>query len=73
MLRSRDKTIRVEEVEIFPGSPFIDRAIGETGIHGIQGVTLLAIRDKRNEDYLFNPPGSRVLTADDVIIVIGGI
>ena len=73
MLRSQDKTIRVEEVEIFPGSPFIDRTIGETGIHGIQGVTLVAIRDKSNEDYLFNPPGSRVLTANDLMIVMGDI
>ncbi|MCX5884965.1 MAG: NAD-binding protein [Proteobacteria bacterium] len=74
MLRSQDKTIRVEEIEIGPGSLFLGKSIDDTGILSTEGVTLVALVNKINgSNYLFNPPKSRVLTENDVLIVMGNV
>ncbi len=55
MLRSKDKTIRVEEISVHEGSPFEGKSLEETGITALEGVTVVALRDKENDDYAFNP------------------
>jgi len=74
MLRSQDKTIRVEEIKVSPGSPYIGKTIDETGILNAEDITLVALGNKIDRhDYLFNPPKSRLLKEDDVLIVMGDI
>ncbi len=73
MLRSKDKTIRVEEISVHEGSPFEGKSLEETGITALEGVTVVALRDKENDDYAFNPSRQTVLTGDKVIIIMGNI
>lgn len=73
MLRSRDKTIRVEEIDLSEGSVFIGKSIGDTGILDAEGVVVVALRDKGKDDYKFNPSCKTVLTENNVIIVMGNI
>ncbi|MCL4492677.1 MAG: hypothetical protein M1510_12410 [Nitrospirae bacterium] len=39
----------------------------------LEGVTVVALRDKENDDYAFNPSRQTVLTGDKVIIIMGNI
>jgi len=73
MLRSKDRTIRVEEIEIAPASQFIGRTLQQTGILGTEGVTVVALKDRKKDTYVFNPPVQTVLSSDHVLIVIGDI
>lgn len=71
MLRSKDKTIRVEEIGLAAGSPYIGKTLGETGILTMPDVTVVALVIRAGEAYQFNPPHDTPLLEDMVIIVIG--
>lgn len=73
MLRSKDKTIRIEDIEINPGSPFAGRTLDETGLLKIEGVTVVALKDRTNDTYIFNPSGKIHLSENNVLIVMGNI
>jgi voltage-gated potassium channel len=73
MLRSKDRTIRVEEIEISATSPFIGKTLQQTGILGTEGVTVVALKDRKKDTYVFNPATGTVMTADHVLIMIGNI
>lgn len=69
MLRSKDQTIRVEEISIVPESPFVGKTLTETGIVYLPDVTVVAL--KQDSGYLINPPRDMVLHGGMVIIVMG--
>lgn len=71
MLRSKDKTIRVEEIGLAAGSPYVGKTLGETGILTMPDVTVVALVVRAGEAYQFNPPHDTPLFEDMVIIVIG--
>jgi len=73
MLRSKDKTIRVEDIEIHPDSPFKGRTLDETGILAIEGVTVVALKDKAKDTYVFNPSKTTALNENNMIVVMGNI
>lgn len=73
MLRSKDKTIRVEEIIIHSGSPFEGKSIAEAGILSIEGVSLVALKDRKNDTYMFNPPKTTALAGGNVLIAMGEI
>jgi len=73
MLRSKDKTIRVDEIDLSEGPAFIGRSIGDTGILDTEGVAVVALRDREKDDYLFNPSRKTVLNENNVIIVMGNV
>ncbi len=73
MLRSKDRTIRIEDIEINPGSSFAGRTLDETGTLDIEGVTVVALKDKTNDTYVFNPSRKSALTTDNVLIVMGNV
>ncbi|MBI5640997.1 MAG: NAD-binding protein [Nitrospirae bacterium] len=73
MLRAKDRTIRVEEIDISKGSPFAARTLDETGILNVEGVTVVALRDKTLDTHLFNPSRTTALTEDNTIIVMGEV
>jgi voltage-gated potassium channel len=72
MLRSRDITIRVEEIVIPHLSPLSGKTLADAGILDIEGVTVVAVSDGKGT-YIFNPPRKRVIEPDDVIIVMGAV
>ena len=73
MLRSKDKTIRVEEIDLSEGSVFTGKSIGDTGIPDTEDVVVVALRDRGNDAYQFNPSRETVLNENNVIIVMGNI
>jgi len=71
MLRAKDKTIRVEELSVSQSSPFIGKDLSATGLPEMEGVSVVALRDKAHDTYVFNPPRKTPLTAEHVLIVMG--
>jgi len=57
------------QVEIAAGSPFVDRALGETRARTRTGASIVAI--VRDEEVLASPGPDQVLHAGDVLVVIG--
>ncbi len=70
MLRSHDATIRVEEIHIKPGSLLVGRSLAESSLLDIEGVTVVALMAK-DKSYRFNPHREWLLSAGDLVIVMG--
>ncbi len=73
MLRSKDRTIRVEEIPLSKASSFIGKKLSETGLAEMEGMSTVALRDKSKDTYVFNPSQKTLLTADHILIVMGQI
>jgi voltage-gated potassium channel len=73
MLRSQEKTIRVDELIIDDLSPFRDRTLLATGILSQKDVTVVALSRQSENSYAFNPPDHAVLKSGDVVILMGDI
>jgi voltage-gated potassium channel len=70
MLKSREEGLRVEEVEIAPGSPFAGKTVGGSGIREKTRALLVAIRHGSATDYDFNPQDNAMIGERDVLIFI---
>jgi voltage-gated potassium channel len=70
MLRSKDATVRVEEIHLSPNSPLLNKSLNNSGVLDVGGVTVVALSDGKGS-YEFNPHRDRILGEDDVIIVMG--
>jgi TrkA domain protein len=57
------------QVHIRPGSPFVDRPLGDTRARTRTGASIVAI--VRNDDVLASPGPAEILRADDLLVVIG--
>jgi TrkA domain protein len=57
------------QVEIRPGSPFVDRPLGDTRARTRTGASIVAI--VRDDEVLASPGPSEMLRAHDVLVVIG--
>ena len=71
MLRSKDRTIRVEEIAVGQSSPFIGKELSETGLPETEGISVVALKDKADDTYTFNPSRKTSLTAGHILIVMG--
>jgi TrkA domain protein len=57
------------QVTIRPGSPFVDRPLGDTRARTRTGASIVAI--VRDEEVLASPGPAELLRANDVLVVIG--
>jgi TrkA domain protein len=57
------------QVAIGPGSPFVDRPLGETRARTRTGASIVAI--VREDEVLASPGPAEILRAGDVLVVIG--
>lgn len=73
MLRSHEKTIRIEELAIDDLSPYRDKTLQATGILSKKDVTVVALSRQSASSYEFNPPDSAILMPGDVVILMGDI
>ena len=71
MLRTKEQTIRIEEILIEAGSPFIGKTLTETGIVQMQNVTVIALSS--NGNYIINPPRETVIRESMVIVLMGSV
>jgi voltage-gated potassium channel len=70
MLRSKDTTIRVEEIHVLSDSPLLNKSLADSGLLDVEGVAVVALSNEAGS-YEFNPPRSRVLGGKDILIVMG--
>ena len=61
--------IEAGQVHIRPGSPFVDRPLGDTHADTRTGASIVAI--VRNEEVLASPGPTEILLADDVLVMVG--
>lgn len=73
MLRVKDRTIRVDEIDILPGSPCAGQTLEDTGFLRESGVSIVALAHRSQADYIFNPPHSTTLNENHVLIVMGDV
>lgn len=73
MLRSQEKTIRVDELAIDDLSPYRDMTLQATGITSHKDVTVVALSRPSENRYEFNPPDNTILKTGDVVILMGDI
>lgn len=71
MLRGRDKSIRVDEVEVSEGAGSINKNLRELRIGERTGMLVIAVRDPASDEFDYNPGGNRVLQAGSLLVVIG--
>jgi voltage-gated potassium channel len=71
MLRGSED-LRVEEVALPAGSPFVDRAIGESGLRERTTGLVLAVREPSGV-YHFNPASSYVVAPASTLIVMAQV
>jgi voltage-gated potassium channel len=72
MLRDQSGTLRVEEITIAEGSPWIGKKLKEMDLHGRYELLPLAVR-KPDGDMKFNPRDDTVLASGDVLVVMGDV
>ena len=70
MLRGND-AIRVEEVTIGEGSPWIGHSLREIDIQRRTGLIPVSLKRPEDPDFTYNPSQDEVLTPQSVIVVIG--
>lgn len=71
MLYSKERVMRVEEVEVGKESPLVGKTIQESAIRERTQALLVAVRKAGTKDYEFNPSSDRVVRENDVFIFIG--
>jgi voltage-gated potassium channel len=70
MLRDPSAAIRVDEVAVEGGSPWIGKKLREVNLHGRFDLLTLAVR-KADGEVKFNPRDNTTLAGGDVLIVMG--
>lgn len=69
MLRETEgTTMRVEEVQVSPTSPWIGRTLEQIQIWEKVGVVVFGLREAATGRYIFNPPPTFTLRAGDILI-----
>jgi voltage-gated potassium channel len=71
MLRGRDKTIRVDEVEVPAGGRAAGQTLRDLRIGERTGVLVIAVRDPGTDFFDYNPGGNRQLHEGSLLVVIG--
>lgn len=72
MLRDTEQSIRIEQVLLPAGSPYVGKRLADANIRKVADVLVIALRDKDGK-YTFNPGPSTQLTADATLVVLGAI
>jgi len=70
MLRGND-AIRVEEVTIGEGSPWIGHSLREIDMQRRTGLIAVSLKRPEDPEFTYNPSQDEVLTPQSVIVVIG--
>jgi voltage-gated potassium channel len=70
MLRDRDKNLRIEEVNLPPGSGFVGKTLAQTDIRKHTDLLVLAVREPGG-GFTYNPGPSFKLTEKMTLVVLG--
>jgi voltage-gated potassium channel len=72
MLRDQSETIRVEEITVGGGSPWIGKKLKEIDLRGRYELLPLAIR-KPVGGMIFNPRDDTIMASGDILVVMGDV
>lgn len=72
MLRDRNKTMRVGEITVGEGLPWVGKTLQETQLHAKFVLLPLALR-RSGGQMEYSPHGDLVLAAGDVLVVLGDV
>lgn len=72
MLRDQVKTMRVEEISVEEGSPWVGKTLHNTDLHRKYELLALALR-RPNGEMQYNPHGETLLVRGDVLVVLGDV
>jgi voltage-gated potassium channel len=70
MLRDKEQSLRVEEVEVKMGSALAGKTVGDSGIRSKTRALLVAIKRGGETGYDFNPADASVINEGDALIFI---
>ncbi len=76
MLKEQTKTIRVDEIVIQEGSPWIGRSLESLDLRGRYNILPLAVKNTdvpSAQSYWVNPPDTLTISANAVVIVVGDV
>jgi voltage-gated potassium channel len=71
MLRGKDPNVRVEELDVEPGSRLIEMTLADARLMERTGLNPIALKHADSPDFIYNPEAGEVFRAGTVIIVIG--
>jgi voltage-gated potassium channel len=72
MLRDQSGTLRVEEITVAEGSPWVGKKLKELDFHGRYELLPLATR-KPDGEMKFNPRDDTAMASGDVLVVMGDV
>ena len=70
MLSDHERTLRIEEIPVPEGSPFVGKRLADSEIRQAAEVLVIAVRDAGGR-YHYNPGADYPICADETLIVIG--
>jgi voltage-gated potassium channel len=76
MLKEQGRTLRVEEIEVKPTSPWAGSALHELNLKGRYNLLVLGLKHPLAEDssdLLINPPDNSILDKEQIIIAMGDV
>jgi voltage-gated potassium channel len=76
MLKDQSQTLRVEEIEIFPSSPWVGTQLSDVQLHAKHNLLVLAVKigmASATPKLWVNPPDKLLVQADSAIIVMGDV
>jgi voltage-gated potassium channel len=71
MLRDPINAYRVEELAIYPQSPWANQHLKDLPIHSEYRLLVAAARRQDSSDFIYNPDGSWIVEAGQTLIVLG--
>ncbi|MBI2677355.1 MAG: potassium channel protein [Candidatus Koribacter versatilis] len=74
MLREQSRTLRIEDLEINAGSPWIGQTIAELKMHQRYNLLVMAVKNVLGDNkFIANPTDNLRLTAGSVLIAMGDV
>ncbi|HPR64674.1 MAG TPA: potassium channel protein [Thermoanaerobaculia bacterium] len=73
MLRSPDGVLRVGEISLEKGSPWVGRTLEACSFPRAHDLLILAVRESPTAPFTYNPPQDHVLQAGSLLVVMGKI
>ncbi len=76
MLREKSRTLRIEEIVVPEGSPWVGKKMDELNFRAHYHLMPLAVKTsigERKHDFLVNPPDTLALQGGTVVIVMGDV
>jgi voltage-gated potassium channel len=74
MLREQSRTLRIEDVEVGPGSAWIGKTLGELKMHARYNLLVMAAKNVLGDNkFIANPSDTLHITAGTVLIAMGDV